>query len=100
MKVTASFTTDNRRTAGSAGRIELNHETSRSIRDLIDSSPTREWRKASMDKAHVEALVQKHAAIDAQLQAESHRRTPDMTLVTRLKKEKLRLKDDMVSYIH
>ena len=53
-----------------------------------------------MDKAHVEALTQKHAAIDARIDAESHRPNPDMLLVTRLKKEKLRLKDDLVGHIH
>lgn len=51
-----------------------------------------------MDKAHVEALVSKHAHIDAQIDVETHRPQPDMILVSRLKKEKLRLKDDMLGH--
>ena len=51
-----------------------------------------------MDKAHIEALAHKHAAIDAQLDVESHRPFPDMMLVTRLKKEKLRLKDGIAGH--
>jgi hypothetical protein len=53
-----------------------------------------------MDKAHVEALAQKHAALDAQIDSETHRPHPDMMLVNRLKKEKLRLKDDIVGHYH
>lgn len=51
-----------------------------------------------MDKAHVEALASKHAQIDAQIDVETHRPQPDMILVSRLKKEKLRLKDDMLGH--
>ena len=53
-----------------------------------------------MDNAHIEALVQKHAALDAQLHAETHRPHPDMMLVNRLQKEKLRLKDDLLGHVH
>lgn len=53
-----------------------------------------------MDKAHVEALAQRHAALDAQIDLETHRPHPDDILLTRLKKEKLRLKDGMVGHFH
>lgn len=49
-----------------------------------------------MDKAHVEALETKHAALEAQIDAEETRPHPDDTLLMRLKKEKLRLKDEML----
>jgi len=51
-----------------------------------------------MDKAHVEALASKHAALHAKIENEEHRLHPDMDLLTRLKKEKLRLKDEMVGH--
>jgi hypothetical protein len=45
-----------------------------------------------MDKGYVEAIASKHAALHAQIDAEEHRPHPDEDLLTRLKKEKLRLK--------
>lgn len=49
-----------------------------------------------MDKAHVEALASKHAAVQAQIDLEEQRPHPDDVLLHRLKKEKLRLKDEML----
>ena len=46
-----------------------------------------------MENAHVEALASKHAALHAKIDQEEHRPAPDMDLLHRLKKEKLRLKD-------
>ena len=51
-----------------------------------------------MDKAHVEAIASKHAALHAQVDAEEHRAHPDSDLLTRLKKEKLRLKDALLGH--
>jgi hypothetical protein len=51
-----------------------------------------------MDKAHVEALASKHAALHAQIDNEEHRPHPDEDLLTRLNKEKLRLKDALVGH--
>ena len=51
-----------------------------------------------MDKAHVEAIASNHAALHAQIDAEESRPHPDEDLLTRLKKEKLRLKDAMVGH--
>ena len=51
-----------------------------------------------MDKAYVEAIASKHAALHAQIDAEENRPHPDEDLLTRLKKEKLRLKDAMVGH--
>ena len=50
-----------------------------------------------MEQAHVDALASKHAALQAQIDAEEQRRHPDDVLLHRLKKEKLRLKDEMLS---
>ena len=51
-----------------------------------------------MDKAHADALVNKHAALEALLYNEEHRPHPDDYLVARLKKEKLRIKDDLLGH--
>jgi uncharacterized protein YdcH (DUF465 family) len=51
-----------------------------------------------MDKSHAEAIASKHAALHAIIDAEEHRPHPDEDLLTRLKKEKLRLKDELVGH--
>ena len=48
-----------------------------------------------MDKAHVEALASKHAAVQQQIDREEQRPHPDDVLLHKLKKEKLRLKDEI-----
>jgi uncharacterized protein YdcH (DUF465 family) len=51
-----------------------------------------------MDKASVEALESKHAALHALIDEEEHRAHPDEDLLHRLKKEKLRLKDELAGH--
>ena len=51
-----------------------------------------------MDKAQVEAIASKHAALHAQVDVEEHRPHPDPDLLARLKKEKLRLKDVLTGH--
>jgi uncharacterized protein YdcH (DUF465 family) len=51
-----------------------------------------------MDKAPVEDLASKHAALHALIDEEEHRAHPDEDLLHRLKKEKLRLKDEMLGH--
>ena len=51
-----------------------------------------------MENAHVAALNEKHHKIDRQIEQEEHRPQPDMTLIQRLKREKLRLKDEMAAH--
>lgn len=46
-----------------------------------------------MQNAHISALESKHADLDARIAEESHRPNPDMATLTRLKKEKLRVKE-------
>ena len=46
-----------------------------------------------MQKAHLSALEQKHAGLDARIAEENHRPHPDDSLISRLKKEKLKLKE-------
>lgn len=53
-----------------------------------------------MDKAHTEALASKHATLHAQIDAEEHRPHPDDHLLHRLKKAKLRLKDEIGGHLH
>jgi hypothetical protein len=46
-----------------------------------------------MQTAHLDSLQSKHAGLDARIAAESQRPHPDDTLLARLKKEKLRIKE-------
>jgi hypothetical protein len=51
-----------------------------------------------MDKAPVEDLASKHAALHALIDEEENRPHPDEELLHRLKKEKLRIKDAMLGH--
>ena len=53
---------------------------------------------APMDKAQVDALESKHQAIHALIDEEEHRPHPDEDLLHRLKKEKLRIKDELAGH--
>lgn len=44
---------------------------------------------------HVDSLRTKHAHLEAMIDEELHRPLPDQATVTRLKKEKLRLKEEI-----
>ena len=46
-----------------------------------------------MENGHITALTTKHAGIEAKIAEEVRRPSPDMTLVARLKKQKLKLKE-------
>ena len=61
-------------------------------------SPKTTERMARMNKAHVDAMASKHAALHTMIAEEEHRPHPDMDLLHRLKKEKLRLKDELVGH--
>ena len=51
-----------------------------------------------MDKAPVEELASKHAALHALIDEEEHRPHPDDIKLHQLKKEKLRLKDVLTGH--
>ena len=46
-----------------------------------------------MDQGHLDSLENKHATLEAQIDAEEHRPHPDDIRLHQLKKEKLRVKD-------
>lgn len=48
-----------------------------------------------MQTAHFSALEAKHAVLDRQIAAESQRPLPDAASLAALKKQKLRLKEEM-----
>ena len=50
-----------------------------------------------MESSHVSALTAKHAGLDARIADEARRPAPDQTLVARLKKQKLRIKEMLAS---
>jgi hypothetical protein len=45
---------------------------------------------------YVESLRDKHALLEQQIDTELHRPLPDQMLLSRLKREKLKIKDEMV----
>lgn len=51
-----------------------------------------------MQNAHHHALEAKHAGLDARISEESLRPHPDEATLSRLKKEKLRLKDELTGH--
>ena len=51
-----------------------------------------------MDKSQVDALASKHAALHAMIDEEEHRSHPNEDLLHQLKKEKLRLKDELAGH--
>lgn len=54
--------------------------------------------ETGMQNAHLDALTSKHATLDARISEENLRPFPDMATLARLKKEKLRLKDEIVGH--
>ena len=48
-----------------------------------------------MQQAHISALQHRHADIEARIQEESQRPLPDMATLSRLKKEKLWIKEEI-----
>jgi hypothetical protein len=52
-------------------------------------------KETGMHQAHVSALQAKHASLEARISEESHRPLPDTATLARLKKEKLRVKEEI-----
>lgn len=48
-----------------------------------------------MTDAHLSALSTKHANLDARIHEEENRPNPDMMELSRLKKQKLKIKEEM-----
>ncbi|HEX5185094.1 MAG TPA: DUF465 domain-containing protein [Allosphingosinicella sp.] len=53
-------------------------------------------KEMGMQQAHISALELKHADIEARILEESQRPLPDMGTLSRLKKEKLKVKEAIV----
>jgi hypothetical protein len=50
-----------------------------------------------MENSHIAALQAKHAGLEARIQAEKSRPLPDATLLVQLKKQKLRIKEELTT---
>ena len=50
-----------------------------------------------MHSSHVDALKAKHAGLEARLHEEQTRPAPDITMIQRIKKQKLRIKEEIAS---
>lgn len=48
-----------------------------------------------MQQAHVSALEARHAGLEARIDEETQRPLPDMATLARLKKQKLRVKEEI-----
>lgn len=48
-----------------------------------------------MANAHLASLAARHAAIDATLASEAQRPMPDQAIITQLKREKLKVKEQL-----
>lgn len=46
-----------------------------------------------MNNSHSDALIARHAGLDARIAAESRRPSPDQATIATLKKQKLRIKE-------
>ncbi len=52
-----------------------------------------------MQNAHLSALQMKHAGLDARIAEENQRPHPDDATLTRLKKEKLKVKEELAGLV-
>jgi hypothetical protein len=57
--------------------------------------PSNESQETHMDTQHLQSLQQKHAAIDRKIHEEQQRPAPDAYRISSLKKQKLRLKEEI-----
>jgi hypothetical protein len=66
----------------------------------LDAS--RHWEEGGvfMQEAHLSALEAKHAGLEAQIEEENQRPMPDTATLHRLKKEKLKIKEEMEGITH
>ena len=50
-----------------------------------------------MHSSHIDALKAKHAGLEARLHEEEARPAPDIAMVRQIKKQKLRIKEELAS---
>lgn len=50
-----------------------------------------------MQSAHLSALEAKHATLEQRIDAETHRPLPDTAVLAQLKKQKLRVKEEIAT---
>lgn len=50
-----------------------------------------------MQSSHVEALRSKHAGLESRLRDEQSRPAPDISMIQQIKRQKLRLKEEIAS---
>ncbi|HKX21953.1 MAG TPA: YdcH family protein [Rhizorhapis sp.] len=51
-----------------------------------------------MENSHISALQAKHAGLDERIKAESSRPLPDAIVLAELKKQKLRIKEELKAH--
>jgi hypothetical protein len=76
---------------------DKSRETINLLRGCLCPRYTNQRRIASMQTAHHSALEAKHAGLDQKIAAEAQRPLPDTALLAALKKQKLKLKEEMTA---
>lgn len=51
-----------------------------------------------MQQAHASALAQKHAGLDARIESELQRPSPDQLKIAELKRQKLKIKEQLTAH--
>lgn len=65
-------------------------------REMINSISVNGAGESHMDGNHVASLITKHAQLDQKIRQETGRPQPDQSRLNRWKKEKLRIKEELV----
>ncbi|HEX6978728.1 MAG TPA: YdcH family protein [Alphaproteobacteria bacterium] len=58
-------------------------------------APNRKEEHAMINTAHLDSLIEKHHALQDQIDDEIHRPMPDQVRLTQLKREKLKVKEEI-----
>jgi hypothetical protein len=85
-----------RKAGNSLSHCPLLGATSNMIRDLLHHPCGVEKETSIMENTHVHALAVKHAGLENRIEAENRRPHPDTILIADLKKQKLRLKEEII----
>jgi hypothetical protein len=81
---------------GNGVSLHLLDRAKKTIQALIRLSITAIHQGDNMNlQSHIEALKGRHASLESRIAAEDSRPRPDDTMLSRMKVEKLRLKEEM-----
>jgi hypothetical protein len=85
------------RPPAAAERVKKARQSGRIVFYCLVSIPLQE-RMTPMDQSQLDSLENKHASLEAMIDEEEHRPHPDDLRLHQLKKEKLRVKDELTGH--